>query len=88
MKQMILPYPIGNPPRAIRKAKLDNIALVPASLLFQKGKYQTIANNLPGQGVLICRNEKKERISHILDHVADFFRERGHFVRTLPYSLI
>ncbi len=57
MRPQSLPYhiQIGKPPRAIRKAKLDNIALVPASLLFQKGKYQTIANNLPGQGVLICQ---------------------------------
>ena len=90
MRPQSLPYhiQIGKPPRAIRKAKLDNIALVPASLLFQKGKYQTIANNLPGQGVLICRNEKKERITHILESVATFFRQRGHFVKTLPFSLI
>jgi len=88
MKPMTLPYSIGNPPRAIRKARLDNIALVPASLLPRKGKYQTIANNLPGQGVLICRNEKKERISHILERVAIFFRQRGHFVKTLRFSLI
>ncbi len=88
MKQMTLPYQFSRPPRAIRKARLDNIALVPASLLFQKGKYQTIANNLPGEGVLICETDKKERISHILDRVAAFFRQRGHFVRTLPYSLI
>ena len=80
------PYQVTRPPRAIRKARLDNIALVPASLLFQKGKYQTIANNLPRQGVLICEAVKKEQISHILDSVADFFRQNGHFVRTLPYS--
>ncbi len=36
-------YRIVRPPRAVRKAKLGNIALVPASLLFQKGKYQTIS---------------------------------------------
>ncbi len=87
MKQT-LNYHIGNPPKAIRRAKLDNIALVPASLLFQKGKYQTIANNLPGRGVLICEAKKKERMIHILDRVATFFRQRGHFVKTLPYSLI
>jgi hypothetical protein len=81
-------YHIVRPPRAVRKAKLDNIALVPASLLFRKGKYQTIANNLPGQGVLICQTDKKERISHILDRVAAFFRQNGHFVKTLPYSLL
>ena len=90
MRQMTIPYHIhiGKPPRAIRKAKLDNIALVPASLLFQKGKYQTIANNPPGQGVLICQAERQGRVSHILERVADFFRQRGHFVRTLPYSLL
>jgi hypothetical protein len=90
MRPQALPYhiQIGKPPRAIRKARLDNIALVPASLLFQKGKYQTIANNLPGRGVLICEANKKERISHVLERVADFFRQRGHFVKTLPYSLM
>src|SRR5436305_14581717 len=79
---------ILRPPRALRKAKMDNIALVPASLLYRKGKYQTIANNLPRQGVLICQTEKKERISRILDRVAVFFRQNGHFVKTLPYSLL
>jgi spermidine synthase len=88
MKQQLFPYHIGRPPQALRKAKLDNIALVPASLLFRKEKYRTIANNLPGQGVLICQTEKKERLSHILEHVADFFRKNGRFVRILPYSLL
>ena len=81
-------YRIGRAPKAIRRAKLDNIALVPASLLLRKGKYQTIANNLPGEGVLICETHKKERISHILESVAEFFRQNGHFVRMLPYSLL
>jgi spermidine synthase len=64
------------------------IALVPASLLFRKGKYQTIANNLPGQGVLICQAEKQKRITTILEHVASFFKQRGHFVKMVPYSLL
>jgi len=87
MKQT-LSYRFGRPPRALRKAKLDNFALVPASLLLNKGKYQTIANNLPGRGVLICQAEKQERITAILERVASFFRQNGHFVRTLPYSLL
>lgn len=82
------PYRFARPPRALQKAKLDNIALVPASLLYNKGKYQTIANNLPGRGVLICQAEKQERITIILERVADFFRQNGHFVRTLPSSLL
>ncbi len=88
MKQLVLPYRIGKPPRAIRKARLDNIALVPASLLTRKGKYQTIANNLPTGGVLICEDSSKQRIKVILEKVAAFLRENGHFVRTLPYSML
>jgi hypothetical protein len=87
-RQLPLPYRIGRAPRAVRQARLDNVALVPASLLPRKGKYQTIANNLPKGGVLICQTDKKERISRILERVADFFRQNGHFVRTLPYSLL
>ena len=83
-----LPYQLTRPPRAIRKAKLDNITLVPASLLFHKGKYQTIANNLPGRGVLICQTEKKERLTYVLERVAAFFRQHGHVVKTLPASLL
>jgi hypothetical protein len=82
------PSRIGQPPKAVRRANLDNIALVPASLLFRKGKYQTIANNLPGKGVLICQTEQKERLSPILAAVADFFRKNGRFVKILPYSLL
>ena len=60
MKQLRFPYHIVKPPRALRKARaFDNIALVPASLLAKKGKYQRIANNLPQGGVLICQAEQE-----------------------------
>jgi hypothetical protein len=72
----------------VRRARLDNIALVPASLLPRKDKYQTIANNLPKGGVLICQTEQKYRISAILENVAAFFRQNGHFVKSLPSSLL
>jgi hypothetical protein len=88
MKQLRLPYHFVRAPRAVRRARLDNIALVPASLLPRKDKYQTIANNLPKGGILICQTDKKQRISRILARVAKFFAENGHFVRTLPYSLL
>jgi hypothetical protein len=89
MKQLSLPYRITKPPRAIRKAKLDNIALVPASLLMgEKDKYQTITNNLPKGSVLICETPQKPRISRILSQVATFLREQGHYVKTLPYSML
>jgi hypothetical protein len=59
MKQLALPYHLGRPPKAVRKSRLDNVALVPASLLPRKGKYQRIANNLPKGGVQICQTHKK-----------------------------
>jgi hypothetical protein len=88
MKQLRFPYHIVRPPKAVRKARLDNVALVPASLLPRKGKYQRIANNLPKGSILICQTDKKQRISRILLQVAKWLQENGHFVRTLPYSLI
>jgi hypothetical protein len=88
MKQLSLPYRMVRPPKAVRRARLDNIALVPASLLPRKGKYQTIANHLPRGGVLICQTDKKQRIRAILAKVAAFLQENGHFVRALPSSLI
>jgi hypothetical protein len=88
MKQLPLPYHIVKAPRALRKARLDNVALVPALLLPRKGKYQRIANNLPKGGVLICQTDKKPRFCAILARVASFLRENGHFVRTLPYSVL
>jgi hypothetical protein len=42
-----------------------------------KGKYQTIANNLPKGSVLICQTDKTQKISHILERVASLLRENG-----------
>ncbi len=86
MKQRPLPSHITTPPAAIRNARLDNIALVPASLLTRKGKYQTITKNLPRGEVLLCESPQQPRIAHILSRVAAFLREKGHVVRVLPYS--
>ena len=41
------------PPAALRRAKLDNVALVPGNLLPLKAKYQEIANRLPEGELLI-----------------------------------
>jgi hypothetical protein len=76
MKQLQLPYHIGSPPRALKKARLDNIALVPVSLLSRKGKYQTIANNLPKGSVLTCQTVQKPRLNAILASVTSFLLGR------------
>jgi hypothetical protein len=89
MKQLSLPSHLTKPPRAIRNGGLDTIALVPASLLLEeKNKYQTITHNLPQGSVLICETPQQPRISRILSQVATFLREQGHYVKTLPYSML
>jgi hypothetical protein len=47
-----LPYRVGEPPACLKKARLDNIALVPASLLSSKDTYQSLANRLPKGSIL------------------------------------
>src|SRR5947209_12586379 len=81
-----LPYSFSEPPQALKKARLDNIALVPASLLFQKDTYQPIANTLPTGSVLCVPQTQRQKT--ILTHVAMYFKDRGHNVITLPIERI
>ena len=80
---MPLPYRITRPPKAIRKASFDNIALVPANMLPLKGTYQPIANKLPKGSVLIYETNAKPKLHAILAKVAAYFRSQGHQVTTL-----
>src|SRR6266700_1280627 len=77
---------VGEPPRAIQKARLDNITLVPASLLPLKGTYQPLANRLPRGSVLCVPGTQKQRI--IMATVTRFFKEHGHTVITMPLENI
>src|SRR2546425_7366713 len=81
-----LPYSFSEPPQALKKARLDNIALVPASLLFQKDTYTGLANRLPIGSVLCVPQTQRQKT--ILSHVATYFKERGHQVITLPIERI
>jgi hypothetical protein len=53
------PHRFTKSPRAVRHAKLDNLALVPASLLLYKDPYQQLANDLPTGNILIILPEKE-----------------------------
>ena|SRR5947208_3298814 len=81
-----LPSSLAEPPHALKKARLDNIALVPASLLFQKDTYTGLANTLPTGSVLCIPQTQRQKT--ILSHVALYFKERGHQVMTLPIERI
>ena len=80
MKQQ---YRFTNPPKALRKAKLDNIVLVPASALPFKAWYQKIANNLPKGSVLICHSGENTGQHKLLERVSSLFQQRGHVVTML-----
>ena len=77
---------LSEPPQAVKKARLDNIALVPASLLFRKDTYQPFAKTLPTGSVLCISQTQRQKT--ILSHVATYFKERGHQVLTLPIERI
>ena len=76
-------YHLITSPRAVRKARLDNLAVVPASLLPFKEQWQDVANSKPGEHVLIVLPEVEKRPRRVLERVAAELREKGHQVTTL-----
>ena len=76
-------YRLARPPRALRKAKLDNIAIVPASLLPLKTTWQKTANALPKGGVLLCHSRKNARQRKLLERVEAVLKRLGYVVMHL-----
>ena len=79
---------IGRSPRVIRRAGLylDNIVLIPASLLPDKEHWLQVANNLPQGDILIVLpwHAKQQRIAH---SVACHLRKQGKHVRVMDRNL-
>jgi esterase/lipase len=76
-------YTLTNPPKALLKARLDNIAIVPASMLGLKALWQTAANTLPQGGVVLCYAEENSRQRKLLERVGETFRQHGHAVKNM-----
>ena len=76
-------YRLTNPPKALLKARLDNIAIVPASMLPLPQTLKEKVNTLPQGGVVLCYAEENSRQRKILERVGETFREHGHTVRSL-----
>ena len=76
-------YRLTNPPKALLKARLDNIAIVPASMLPLPQTLKDKVNTLPKGGVLLCYAEENNRQRKILARVEETFREHGHAVRSM-----
>jgi hypothetical protein len=76
-------YMITNPPQALLKARLDNIAIVPASMLPLTPLLKEKVNTLPKGSVFLCYAQENSRQKKILERVEETFREHGHAVRSL-----
>jgi hypothetical protein len=81
-------YRLTHPPKALLNARMDNIAIVPASLLGLKALWQTAANTLPQGGVLLCHSQQNPRQRKLLERVGETFREQGHAVMNLPVEQV
>ena len=76
-------YRFTKPPKALLKAKRDNIAIVPASMLPFTKTIQQVLNNLPKGAVFLCHAEENTRQRKLLERVEETFRQQGHLVKNL-----
>lgn len=74
------PLSFTRPPRLLRRARPDNLALVPASLLPFKAIYQQIANDLPTGATLIVVPRMPGKPGQTLGNVATQIKAKGHQV--------
>ena len=65
------------------QAKLDNIAIVPASMLPFTKTIQQVLNNLPKGAVFLCHAEENIRQRKLLERVEETFRQEGYLVKNL-----
>ena len=76
-------YRLTNPPKALLKVRMDNIAIVPASMLPLTETLQEKVNTLPKGGVFLCYAKENTRQRKILERVEETFREHGHAVKSM-----
>ena len=76
-------YRLTNPPKALLKVRMDNIAIVPASMLPLPQMLKEKVNTLPKGGVFLCYAQENSRQRKILERVGETFREQGHAVKSM-----
>jgi hypothetical protein len=81
-------YRLTNPPKALLRARMDNIAIVPASMLPLMEMLKEKVNTLPKGGVLLCHSQQNTRQRRILERVGETFRQQGHAVMNLPVEQV
>jgi hypothetical protein len=81
-------FRLSRPPRLLRRSTvhLDNVVLIPASLLPLKTEWQAIANALPpGETLIVLPSHAKPQ--RVARSVAETLREKGQHVRLLDKDL-
>jgi len=76
----------ASPPRALKRARFDNLVLVPAALLPIKATWQQIADELPLGSVLIILPASAGPHRDALERIKASFEATGRVVKTLPAS--
>ncbi len=79
---------VRRPPAAVRRAKLDNLALVPGSMLPYMEACQEAANRLPKGAVLIVLPEENETQKHTMLVIAKLLSTEGHQVAVIPAAQV
>jgi hypothetical protein len=77
-------YHFLRPPGTLHQAQLDNLALVPGSLLPYKTEWQALANRLPTGAILIVLSADNPSQKQSLLAVAKLLAREGHQVRVVP----
>src|SRR5262245_44567872 len=81
-------YRLTNSPKALLKARLDNIAIVPASMLPLTEILKELIRTLPQGAVLLCHAEENARQRKLLERVEETFREQGHVVKKMSIEQV
>jgi hypothetical protein len=76
--------PLIRAPARVRRAKLANIALVPASLLPYKAVWQAVANELPEGAILVCLPPAHTATTGVLTRAITALRAHGYRVTIVP----
>ena len=81
-------YRLTNPPKVLLKARMDNIAIVPASMLPLTEALKEKVNTLPKGGVFLCYAQENSRQRRILARVEETFRKHGHAVKSMSVEQV
>jgi hypothetical protein len=81
-------YKLTRAPKALRRARLDNLAIVPASMLAGKESLKETVNKLPRRQVFLCHTKENTKQRRVLERVKEIFRHLSYAVTLLPMERV